>query len=131
MDATTIIVYVAGFCIVVFAVVVTGLAFYGMLVWYPRQRQKSIDAKKAAGRQGEATILRLPNFSRYTSSRSLYRLIIIALEIRVPGIETYEVEKAFLIPTGGVGLLEEGKIVPVWVDPKEPRNLDKIVIDIQ
>jgi hypothetical protein len=41
------------------------------------------------------------------------------------------VDKVFTFPTHALGKLEVGKTVAVWVDPKEPRNLDKIVIDIK
>jgi len=131
VDTTSVPVYAMGFCIVVFTVIVIGIAVYGMLVWYPRRKQKSIDTKKASGKQGEATIIRLPKLNPYSSSKSLYRLVKIGLEIRVPGLETYEVDKTFTIPTGAVRMLEEGKVVPVWVDPNNPRNLDKIVIEIK
>jgi hypothetical protein len=41
------------------------------------------------------------------------------------------VDKVFTFPTHALDKLEVGKVIAVWVDPKEPRNLDKIVIDIK
>jgi hypothetical protein len=35
------------------------------------------------------------------------------------GIDTYQVDKVFTIPTHALDRLEEGKIVAIWVDPKE------------
>ena len=103
-----------------------------MFVWYPEQRKKRIEALKAAGRKGEATIIGLDErFLRQSSTRrALFQMVPIGLEIRVPGMEPYQVDKVFTIPSSAVRELQVGKVVPVWVDPKEPHNLDKIVIDI-
>jgi hypothetical protein len=61
MDTTTSIITVAlSICIVVFGIVAVAGSLYGILVWYPRYRQKRVDTLKASGRQGEATIIRLP-----------------------------------------------------------------------
>ena len=46
----------------------------------------------------------------------------------MPGIETHEVDKTFTIPTQALYSLERDKVGAVWVDPKEPHNLDKIVL---
>ncbi|HSL30287.1 MAG TPA: hypothetical protein VK900_13895 [Anaerolineales bacterium] len=62
--------------------------------------------------------------------RALFRIIPVGLEVRVPGIEPYQVDKVFTLPASVVEHLATGKIVSVWVDPKEPRNIDKIVIDL-
>ena len=120
-------------CIVAFGIVAIAGSIYGILVWYPRYRQKKVDALKAAGRQGEATILRLPKhvLGGYSGRRAVFTLIPIGLEIRVLGLDTYEVDKTFTIPTHALDKLETGKVVAVWVDPKNPRDLDKIVIDIK
>lgn len=77
-------------------------------------------------------IIRLPDheLGPLPGRSSVFTMIPIGLEIRVPGIEPYEVDKTFTFPTHALGLLKVGKGVTVWVDPKEPRNLDKIVIDV-
>ena len=132
MDPTlSMIVMIASICIVLFAIVAVAGSMYGILVWYPAQRIKKVEALKAAGRQGEATILRLPVPASRNSPRAMFTLVPIGLEIRVMGLEPYEVNKAFTIPSSAVRELRVGKVVPVWVDPGEPRNLDKIVIDVE
>lgn len=132
MDPTiSMIVTVTSICIVLFGIVAVVGAMYGILVWYPAQRKKKVEALKAAGRQGEATILRLPVSISQNSARAVFTLVPIGLEIRVMGIETYEVNKAFTVPSSAVRELKVGKVVPVWVDSRDPRNLDKIVIDIE
>jgi hypothetical protein len=134
MDATTsIITTIVSICIVVFGIIAVTGALYGMFVWYPRYRQKRIDALKGSGKQGEATIIRLPNhkLGPPPGRSSVFTMVPIGLQIRVPGIEIYEVDKVFTFPTHALDKLEVGKVVAVWVDPKEPRNLDKIVIDIK
>ena len=115
-----------------FVMAVIAGSIYGMFVWYPETRKKKIEALKAAGRKGEATILRLDERTlRNTSTRrALFRMVPIGLEIRVPGIEPYQVDKVFTIPSSAITELDVGSIVTVWVDPNEPRNVDKIVIDV-
>ena len=134
MDSTTsIITIVASVCTVLFGIVALAASLYGILVWYPRYRQKHVDSLKSKGRQGEATILRLPKhkLGPLPGRSSVVTMVPIGLEIRVLGIETYEVDKTFTFPTHALGLLEEGKVVAVWVDPQQPRNLDKIVIHVK
>jgi hypothetical protein len=131
MDSTTaMITTVVSICIVLFGIVAVVGSMYGILVWYPAQRKKKVDVLKASGKQGEATILRLPDHISRRSARAVFTLVPIGLEIRVMGLETYEVDKVFTIPSSAVRELQVGKVVPVWVDPKEPRNLDKIVIHL-
>jgi hypothetical protein len=133
MDNTTWIITVgASSCIVIFGIAAVAASLYGILVWYPHYRQNRVDALKAAGRQGEATIIRLPHHELRPNPmrRAVFTLVKIGLEIHVPGIDTYEVDKVFTIPTHALNELLVGKTVAVWVDPKEPRNLDKIVIHI-
>ena len=134
MDTTTsIVAIVTSICIVLFGIVAVGASLYGILVWYPRHRQQRVDALKLTGRQGEATIIRLPKhkLGPPPGRSSVFTVVLIGLEIRVPGIGPYEVDKTFTLPTHALGLFEVGKLVAVWVDPKEPRNLDKIVIDVK
>ncbi|HUE97902.1 MAG TPA: hypothetical protein VMN99_01535 [Anaerolineales bacterium] len=83
----SMIAIIASICIVVFGILALAGSLYGILVWYPRYRQKRVDTRKATGRQG------------------------------------YKVDKTFTFPTPTLGLLEVGKVVAVWVDPNEPRNL--------
>ena len=92
-----------------------------------------MDALKASGKQGEATIIRLPDhrLGPPPGRSSVFTMVPIGLEIRVPGLETYKVDKTFTIPTHALDLLEEGTVVPVWVDSNNPRDLDKIVIDLK
>jgi hypothetical protein len=133
MDPTTsLITTVTSICVVVFGIVAIASSLYGILVWFPAQRKKKVDALKAAGRQGEATVLRLPDHVLRQSStgNGVFKLVSIGLEIRVPGLDIYEVDKVFTIPSSAVRELYVGKVVAVWVDPKEPRNLDKIVIHL-
>lgn len=130
---TSIITIVAGLCITLFSAVVLAAALYGILIWFPRQRNNRVESLKASGRQGKAVILRIPeNINGYHSGRkALYTMITIGLEIDVPGIDIYQVDKLFTFPTGWLGALEVGKVVDVWVDPKNPRDLDKIVIHVK
>ena len=109
-----------------------GGSIYGMFVWYPEQRKRKIEELKAAGRKGEATIVRLDERTLRNSSmrRALFRMVPIVVEIRVPGIEPYQVDKVFTLSSSAVEELEVGNVVSVWVDPKEPRTVDKIVIDL-
>ena len=133
MDNTMyIITYGVMICIAVFSVAAVAGALYGILVWYPAHRNKRVDALKASGRQGKAVILRIPeNINQYHPSRkALYTMVTIRLEIDVPGIDIYQVDKLFTFPTGWLSTLEVGKVVDVWVDPKNPRDLDKIVIHV-
>jgi hypothetical protein len=134
MDPTTpMITIVVSICIVVFGIAAVIASLYGILVWYPSYRQKRADTLKTSGRQGEATIIRLPDhkLGPPPGRSSVFTMVLIGLQIHVPGIEPYEVDKVFTFPTHALGKLEVGKVVAVWVDPKEPRNLDKIVIHIK
>jgi hypothetical protein len=134
MDTTTSIITIAvSVCIVMFGIAAVAGSLYGILVWYPRYRQKRVDALKASGRQGEGTIIRLPNhkLGPPPGRSSVFTMVPIGLEIRVLGIEPYEVDKVFTFPTHALDKLEVGKVVPVWVDPKSPRDLDKIVIHVE
>ena len=110
---------------VLFGIVALVASLYGILVWYPAQRKKKVDALKAAGRQGEARVLRLPDHISRKRARGVFTLVFFGLEIRVAGLETYEVDKIFTIPSSVVKELHVGK-----VDPNHPRDLDKIVIHI-
>lgn len=133
MDTTTsLITTVATICSGVFSLVIVVGAFYGLLVLLPRYQKQKVDNLKATGKQGEATIIGLPKhkLGPQPSRSSIFTMVPIKLEIRVPGIERYVVNKTFTFPTGSLGLLEEGKVVAVWVDPKAPRDLSKIVIHV-
>lgn len=134
MDTTTsVITLVAGACITLFSVMAVAGAAYGILIWYPAYRRKKVDALKASGRQGRGTILRVPdhNYRDRSGRHSLYTMVTIGLEIDVPGVDVYQVDKMFTFPTSSLDLLEEGKTVDVWIDPKNPRDLDKIVMDVK
>lgn len=134
MDPTTsLITTVISICIVLFGIAAVVGSLYGILVWYPRYRQKRVDALKVSGRQGEATIIRLPKheLGPPPGRSSVFTMPPIGLEIHVLGMEPYEVDKVFTFPTHALDKLEVGKAVAVWVDPKEPRNLDKIVIHVE
>jgi hypothetical protein len=133
MDSTTsVITIVVSVCIGLFSIVAVGGFLYGILVWYPRYRKQKVDRLKATGRQGQATIIGLPDheLGPQPGRSSVFTIVPIKLEIRVPGIDTYVVEKMFTFPTHSLYLLEEGKVVAVWVDPKAPRDLSKIVIHV-
>ena len=56
---TSVITIVLSFCILGFGVVAVTGSMYGIFVWYPAYRRKKVEALKASGRQGEATIIRL------------------------------------------------------------------------
>ena len=134
MDNTTWLITVSlSICIIVFAIAAVAGSLYGILVWYPRYRQKKVDALKSTGRQGEATIIRLPDheLGPPPGRSSVFTMVPIGLEIRVLGLDMYEVDKIFTIPTHALSRIEVGKTVAVWVDPRDPGNHDKIVIDIQ
>ena len=134
MDPTTsMITTIASICIMLFGVIAVAGSLYGILVWYPRHRQQRVDQLKATGRQGEAKILRLPEheLGPLPGRSSVFTRVSIGLEIRVPGIEPYEVDKVFTFPTHALGKLETGRFVAVWIDPQQPRNLDKIVIHVE
>jgi hypothetical protein len=126
----SIITFAVGFCIVIFSVAAIAGSLYGILVWYPAYRRKKVDALKATGRQGKATLIRVPE-SHQSFRRAVYTMVTIGLEIDVPGVDIYQVDKTFTFPTGSLDLLEEGKEVAVWIDPNNPRDLDKIVINVK
>ena len=133
MDSFTyIITLVVGIIIALVSLVLIGGAIYAIAIWYPRRINKKVTELKSSGRQGEATIIRLPRSKMgRVQSRALYTFVKIGLEIRVPGVEAYEIDKVFTIPTSWVSYLEIGKIVPVWIDPNNPLNPDKIVVHIE
>lgn len=134
MDTTTsLITTIATICIGAFSLVFVAGAFYGILVLLPRYQKKKVDSLKETGKQGEATIIGLPKheLGPLPGRSSVFTMVPIKLEIRVPGIDTYQVEKTFTFPTGSLGLLKEGKLVAVWVDPNAPRDLSKIVIHVE
>lgn len=97
-----------------------------------RYRQRKVDSLKATGRQGEATIIGLPDhkLGPQPGESSMFKIVPINLEIRGSGIETYVVEKTFTFPTSSLDLLEEGKVVAVWVDPEAPCDLSRIAIHV-
>ena len=82
---------IASVCIMLFGMAAVVGSIYGILVWYPARRQKKVEALKASGRQGEATILRLPDQIPRRSARAVFTRVPIGLDIRVMGIEPYEV----------------------------------------
>ena len=123
---------VTGLCIAAFSLVLVAGAIYGVLVWYPARQRKRVASLKASGRQGEATILDIQEGERPSYvRRAVFIRTPIRLEIRVPGFDAYEVNKSFNIPSHLIDQLRKGDVVPVWVDPNEPLNLDKIVIHIK
>lgn len=133
MDSTTsLITTIAAICIGAFSLIFVAAAFYGLLVLLPRHQKRKVDSIKAAGKQGQATIIGLPEhrLGPRAGRNSVFTMVPIKLEIRVPGIEKYIVEKSFTFPTSSLGLLEEGKVVAVWVDPNAPVDLSKIVIHV-
>ena len=133
MDPTTsLITTIATICIGAVSLVIVVGAFYGLLVLLPRYQRKKVEGLKAAGKQGEATIVGLPKhkLGPQPGRSSMFTMVPMKLEIRVPGIDPYQVEKTFTFPTGSLDLLEEGKVVAVWVDPKSPRDVSKIVIHV-
>lgn len=133
MDSTTsLITTIATICMGVFSLVIIVGAFYGLLVLLPRYQKKKVDNLKATGKQGEATIIGLPDheLGPRPGRNSIFTMVPVKLEIRVPGIDPYVVEKTFTFPTGSLRLLEEGKVVAVWIDPNAPRDLSKIVIHV-
>lgn len=132
-ESTYIITLIAGIILGIVSLVIIAGAVYAIGIWYPRQVNERVARLKASGRQGEAVIVRLPrsDMRGYGSHEAMYKLVAIGLEIRVPGVETYEIDKTFTIPSGYVRYLEIGKIVPVWIDPNNPRNTDSIVIHIE
>src|SRR5262245_41304564 len=102
MDTTTSIVTILlSFCIISFGVIAVVGSLYGIFVWYPAYRKRQVDALKAGGKLGEATILRLPDhqLGPQPGSSSVFTMVSIGLEIRVPGLDTYKVDKTFTIPT--------------------------------
>jgi hypothetical protein len=131
MDIPMLINMAVSACVFGIPILVMVGGIYGLFVWYPNYRRKNMENLKATGRQGEATILRVQNRLSNPSRRSLYTMLTIGLEIRVVGLDPYEVDKLFTFHAKDLDKLEEGKVVPVWVDPKAPRNLDKIVIDLK
>lgn len=134
MDSFTYtITLVVGILLGIVSLIIVAGAIYAIAIWYPRHVNKKVAALKASGRQGEATILRLPEakMKRRANTDALYTFIEIGLEIRVPEVEIFEIDKVFTIPTSFVSYLETGKKVPVWIDPHNPRNPDKIVIHIE
>ena len=134
MDGFTYtITLVVGIFVALFSIVLTAGAIYAIAVWYPRRVNKRVAELKTRGKPGEATILRLPRADMRDAARTnaMFKLVEIGLEIRVPGVETYEIDKVFTIPSGFERHLALGKIVPVWIDPNNPHNPDKIVIHIE
>jgi hypothetical protein len=118
-------------CIAIFGVMAVVLALYGVLIWNPRRQQRKVESLKLNGRQGEAIILQVPMGDRPSHvRRAMFIRTPIKLQISVPGIETYEVNKTFNIPSYAIDRLKEGLTVKVWVDPQNPYDQDKIVIDI-
>lgn len=94
MNSTTYYITIAlVVCIGLFGLLAVGGSIYGILVWYPRYRQRKVDALKAGDRQGEATILQGPNHRLGGYRRAVFTLVPIRWEIRVLGLDTYEVDK--------------------------------------
>ena len=134
MENTTLYITIGlSVCIAIFGILAVIGSIYGIFVWYPSHQKKKVDSLKATGRQGEASIIRLPDheLGNYPGRRAVFTRVPIGLEIRVMGIDAYEVDKVFTIPSHVLDRLVKGKVVAIWVDPKEPENLDKIVIDIK
>ena len=132
-DFTRTITLVSTVCIGLLGLAATAAALYGILVWFPRYQNKKVENLKANGRQGRAVILQVPeSVQRYNPSRKgIYTLVTLRLEIDVPGVEIYQLDKTFTFPTGHLSSLEVGKTVDVWIDPRSPRDTSKIVIHVQ
>jgi hypothetical protein len=99
-------------------------------VWYPRYQQKKVNALKASGRQGEATIilLRDHDLGPQPGRSSVFTMVPIGLEIRVLGLEACQVDKTFTFP---IGSARDGQGRPRMGGPESPRNPDKIGIDLK
>lgn len=121
----------AGILAAVFTIGVIA-AFFAFVGRYSREAEKKEAELKANGRQGEATIIRLPR-SRMDAagSSAMYKIIQIGLEIRVPGVAPYEIDKDFTLIKSAVRHLEIGKTIKVWIDPHNPRNPDSIVFEVE
>lgn len=131
MDFTDMVTIVSVICVGGLSAVLVGAALYALLILLPRTINNRVDRLKASGRQGRAVILRVPeSISDNSHRRSMYTLVTIGLQIDVPGVEIYEVDKTFTFPTGHLSSLEVGKEVAVWIDPKNPRDTSKIVIHV-
>jgi hypothetical protein len=108
MDSTTYFITI-GFmiCIGLFGILAVGGAIYGILVWYPAYRKMKVDTLKGSGRQGEATIIRLPDHQHggYPGRRAEFTLVPIGLEIRMMGLDTYKFDQSFSIPTHALDLI--------------------------
>lgn len=120
-------------CIVALGIAIVAGALYGMLVWFPRYQRDKVERLKATGRLGEATILRWHSLGgSHTYRSTAIKRVSVGLDMRVPGIEPFEIDKVFTLTDGSIiEKLEVGKVVAVWVDPEEPRNPDKIVMHIK
>jgi hypothetical protein len=130
-DSTYIITLIAGILAGIFTIAVV-VAFFVFLKLYSRETEKRHTELKARGKRGEAVIVRLPRPKMDAAgSNSLYSIVPIGLEIRVPGIAPYEIDKEFTIPTSSVRFLEIGKTVSVWIDPNNPRNTESIVFEVE
>jgi hypothetical protein len=133
MDVTSLVVTGATIFIVVLSIVLVAGAFYLILVWLPRYQNKKVENLKASGRKGKGVILRVPeSVQKYNSHRKgMYTFVTIGLEIDVPGVGVYQVDKNFTFPTGYLSSLEVGKEVEVWIDPHNPHDHSKIVMHVK
>ncbi len=47
---TSLIAAIASICVVAFGIAALAASFYGIVVWYPRYRQRKVNALKTEGR---------------------------------------------------------------------------------
>jgi len=120
-------------CVGGLSIVLVAGGFYFILIWLPRYQNKKVENLKASGRKGKGVILRVPESAqKYNPHRKgMYTFVTIGLEIDVPGVDVFQVDKTFTFPTGYMSSLEVGKEVEVWIDPQNPRDQSKIVMHIQ
>jgi hypothetical protein len=133
MDSTALITTITSICIVGISIVLVVGALYLILIRLPRYQNQKVEKLKTSGRKGKAVILRFPEHLNkpHQNRKGLYTFVNIGLKIDVPGVDIYEVDKAFTFPTGFLTSLEVGKEVDVWIDPNNPKDLSKIVIHVK
>ena len=88
-----------------------------------RKKRKQAEDLVASGTQGEATILSLEDTGMRINDNPRVKMM---LEIRMPGMDPYQLQKTMVVPLIRMSQVQVGTVVPVMVDLSDHTNPDKV-----
>ncbi|MDP3066191.1 MAG: hypothetical protein Q8N08_05565 [Methanobacteriaceae archaeon] len=100
-------------------IIFPALGALGVFLFYKRINDREIYLINN-GIEGQAEILQREQTGTYLNEQPEVKFILL---VTIPGEEPYQIEHKEVVNLLDVGSITEGKIVPVRVDPKNPKNM--------